>query len=422
VFVSKLCYGSSCLFNRIDPFGLQNASTVRVYRANFPHSCSLKSTQKMRLLELKAHGEFSLTEFVGDNIPPYAILSHTWGADSEEVTFKDLVDHTGKNKAGYTKIKFCAEQAASDGLQYFWMDTCSIDKSSSAELTEAINSMFRWYHGAAKCYVYLSDVSIRGYDKNGQFTWESAFRESRWFTRGWTLQELIAPTSVEFFSLEGKRLGDKKSLERQVHEITGIAIQALQGNPLSNFSVIERMSWAAKRKTTRKEDEAYSLLGIFDIHMPLIYGEGEKAINRLKEEIDKSSKGKLFALSPTLLLKRLLPATFFYGYTNSIPPIVERPKTPPTPSSTISFRRDLDFVDHGAGNVHWKVPHATNRLFTGRTEVLERVKNVMRRDVPDQKRFIITGLGGLGKSEICLKIANEMRQEYATTLPSRPSS
>jgi len=262
----------------------------------------------MRLLELKAHGEFSLTEFVGDSIPPYAILSHTWGADGEEVTFKDLADRTGKSKAGYAKIQFCGEQAARDGLQYVWVDTCCIDKSSSAELTEAINSMFCWYGEAAKCYVYLSDVSIP--DKNDHsswFTWESAFRESRWFTRGWTLQELIAPTSVEFFSLEGRRLGDKKSLEREIHEITGINIQALQGNPLSEFSVTERMSWAAKRKTTRKEDEAYCLLGIFDIHMPLIYGEGKKAFIRLKEEIDKSLKGKLFALSLALFLERPFP-------------------------------------------------------------------------------------------------------------------
>ena len=232
----------------------------------------------MRLLELKTNGEFSLTKYLINNIPPYAILSHTWGDDDEEVTFKDLVEGTGKSKAGYRKIQFCGEQAASDGLQYFWVDTCCIDKSNSAELSEAINSMFRWYRDAAKCYVYLSDVSINDYDQNDQFSqsWESAFRESRWFTRGWTLQELIAPASVEFFSREGKRLGDKKSLERQIHEITGIAVQALQGSPLSDFSVAERMSWAEKRETKRKEDKAYSLLGIFDIHMPLIYGEGRK--------------------------------------------------------------------------------------------------------------------------------------------------
>ncbi|OCK90675.1 HET-domain-containing protein [Cenococcum geophilum 1.58] len=136
----------------------------------------------MRLLELKDNGDFSLTEFIGDNIPRYAILSHTWGADSEEVTCKDLAEGTGKNKAGYNKIRFCGERAACDGLQYFWVDTCCIDKTNNTELSEAINSMFRWYRDAAKCYVYLSDVSARGYNMNDQislFTWESAFRKSR---------------------------------------------------------------------------------------------------------------------------------------------------------------------------------------------------------------------------------------------------
>jgi hypothetical protein len=194
----------------------------------------------MRLLKLKGDGEFSLIEFIGDNIPRYAILSHTWGEDGEEVTFKDLMKCTGKSKAGYQKTRFCGEQAAADGLQYFWVDTCCIDKSSSAELSEAINSMFRWYHNAGKCYVYLSDVSISGSinkDQSSRWTWEPAFQKSRWFTRGWTLQELIAPASVEFFSVEGERLGDKKSLERQIHEITGITAQVLQGGPLSQFSV-----------------------------------------------------------------------------------------------------------------------------------------------------------------------------------------
>jgi hypothetical protein len=122
--------------------------------------------------------------------------------------------------------------------------------------------------------------------------WEAAFWNSRWFTRCWTLQELIAPTSVEFFSLEGERLGDKISMEQHLYKITGINIQALRGKPLSELSIAERMLWAAKRKATRKEDEAYSLFGIFDIHLPLIYGEGEKAFTRLQEEIDKSSKGE----------------------------------------------------------------------------------------------------------------------------------
>jgi hypothetical protein len=252
----------------------------------------------MRLLKRKDDGEFSLTKCLIDNIPPYAILSHTWAADDEEVTFNDLMNHTGKNKASYTKLHFCGEQAANDHLQYFWVDTCCIDKSSSAELTEAINSMFRWYQNAAKCYVYLSDVSTLGHDKNDDLcwpTWKLAFRNSRWFTRGWTLQELIAPESVEFFSLEGIRLGDKRSMEQLVYEITSIPIRALRGHPLSDFSLAERMKWATKRKTTRQEDKAYCLLGIFDIHMPLIYGEGnEKAFTRLREEMEKQRPQGLY--------------------------------------------------------------------------------------------------------------------------------
>jgi hypothetical protein len=250
----------------------------------------------MRLLERNSDGEFSLTKDFGDHVSRYAILSHTWGADTEEVTYRDLMDSTGKSKAGYNKIRFCEEQARRDGVQYFWVDTCCIDKSNSTELAEAINSMFRWYQNAAKCYVYLSDVSTtkrKASDQLSEFTWEPAFQASRWFTRGWTLQELLAPASVEFFSREGKRLGDKQTLERQVHEITGIAVSALQGFPLSQFGVDERLSWAETRQTTRKEDKAYSLLGIFDVYMPLIYGEGgENALNRLREEINKPSKGK----------------------------------------------------------------------------------------------------------------------------------
>jgi hypothetical protein len=273
----------------------------------------------MRLLKLKSDGEFSLTQFVGQNIPPYGILSHMWGAYGDEVTLSDLMKETGKRKVGYEKIRFCGEQAARDGLQYFWVDTCCIDKSNSVELAEEINSSFRQYRNAVKCYVILSDVSISDSDKNDQsseITWDSAFRKSRWFTRGWTLQELLAPTSIEFFSREGRLLGDKKSLERQIHEITKIPIEALRGtSPLSQFSVDERMSWAVHRQTTRAEDQAYSLLGIFDVHMPLIYGEGmENAFNRLQREIEQSSGSKSFTLSSKFTIKRHYPAasTLFY--------------------------------------------------------------------------------------------------------------
>jgi hypothetical protein len=212
------------------------------------------------------------------------------------------MDGTGKSKTGYNKIRFCGEQARRDGLQYFWVDTCCIDKSNSAELSEAINSMFYWYRDAAQCYVYLSDVSTsppHTGNKSSQLPWELEYRESRWFTRGWTLQELIAPAVVEFFSKDREKLGSKESLERLIADITGIPVKAFQGIHLADFSITERMSWVERRETTRGEDKAYSMLGIFDVHMPLIYGErGDKALKRLREEIDKASKGK--SLFPSL--------------------------------------------------------------------------------------------------------------------------
>ena len=178
----------------------------------------------MRLLKTLPNGDFRVTgELLSDAIPQYAILSHTWGDESQEVTFEDIMKVSGRDKAGYQKIKFCSEQAARDGLQYFWVDTCCIDKSSAAELSENINSMFQWYKNAIKCYVFLTDVSM----SNNEDDTESLLRNSRWFTRSWTLQELLAPQSIEFFSREHSRLGDKKLLERQLHQITGISIYAL---------------------------------------------------------------------------------------------------------------------------------------------------------------------------------------------------
>jgi WD40 repeat protein len=265
----------------------------------------------MRLLKLEANGEFNLTNDITHPTSPYAILSHTWGEDDEEVTFEDLKDGSGKTKNGYRKLRFCGQQAARDGLQYFWVDTCCINKSRDSELSEAINSMCRWYCKAAICYVYLADVWIKDQIDPSLQPWEAAFRNSRWFTRGWTLQELIAPPLVEFFSLNGKRLGDKKSLEVLLHEITGIPVLALRGRPLSDFSFDVRVSWARNRDTKRKEDLAYSLLGILGISIPVIYGEGkENAFRRLYREwkyhLDELSKStpryvkRLGALQQTL--------------------------------------------------------------------------------------------------------------------------
>jgi hypothetical protein len=251
---------------------------------------------RMRLLQRKRDGDFELTrELAEDMLPPYAILSHTWLADDkEEVTFEDMERGIAKEKvAGYDKILFCGDQAAKDGLDYFWVDTCCINKASSAELQEALTSMFSWYGKADRCYAYLLDVSALeapDVDMDGQLpltSWESAFRQSRWFTRGWTLQELLAPPSVEFFSTERIRLGDKRSLEKWVTEITHIPPKALQRHPLADFTVAERFSWSKNRHTKRREDRAYCLLGIFHIFMPLMYGEGDNAFVRLQAEIGK---------------------------------------------------------------------------------------------------------------------------------------
>ncbi|KAF1930669.1 HET-domain-containing protein [Didymella exigua CBS 183.55] len=245
----------------------------------------------MRLLCTEKDGRLSWTDdMYGDKIPPYAILSHTW--DGQEVAYKDLKkcrdmkDVDPKLKGGYQKLFFCAQQAKRDGLDHFWVDTCCIDKSNNTELSEAINSMFRWYQNAKKCYVYLSDVKYNGLDSEG----ELASKGSKWFTRGWTLQELLAPKSVEFFSKEGARLGNKDSLGHIIHKFTGIPLDAFSGRQMSEYSETERFSWADRRQTTRPEDGAYCLLGIFDIQMPLIYGEGrEKALKRLKKEIQEGA-------------------------------------------------------------------------------------------------------------------------------------
>jgi hypothetical protein len=202
----------------------------------------------MRLLQINDGGSFSLVEFTGQDIPRYAILSHTWGADDQEVTFKDMVSGTGHEKAGYDKIRFCARQAAADRLRYFWVDTCCIDKSSSAELTESINSMFTWYKEAARCYVFLVDLPPGTALSEG-------LRRCRWFTRGWTLQELLAPKAIMFYDQAWNLIGDRPGLAYLLSHITGITNDCLLGfQVLSTTSIATRMSWASRRQTKRIED------------------------------------------------------------------------------------------------------------------------------------------------------------------------
>ncbi|KAG7054766.1 hypothetical protein JMJ77_0007240 [Colletotrichum scovillei] len=223
-----------------------------------------------------------LEEFIEPDFP-YAILSHTWGG--EEVSFQELKtqrDDDVWKKAGYLKISNSCRVAKSLELNYVWVDTCCIDKTSSAELSEAINSMFRWYNRSWVCFAYLSDMD----DLASSDTFLESLGDSRWFTRGWTLQELLAPKAVTFYNASWQLLGSKESLSPFLSSITGIDEAILIGKaPLLKVPVATRMSWASKRQTTRTEDSAYCLLGIFDINMPLLYGEGEKAFARLQFEI-----------------------------------------------------------------------------------------------------------------------------------------
>jgi hypothetical protein len=224
-----------------------------------------------------------MEEFFGSNIPAYAILSHTWA--DEEVSFMEFTTdiEAARLKAGFRKIGFTCGQAIADGLDYAWVDTSCIDKSSSAELSEAINSMFTWYKNASICYAYLSDVA--------KLQFPEQFLKSRWFQRGWTLQELIAPDTVNFFDQAWIRLGSRMSLASLIHEATLIDIDVLTYGVgtygLGYHCIAKRMAWASRRQTTRIEDMAYCLLGIFNVNMPLLYGEGKRAFLRLQQEIIK---------------------------------------------------------------------------------------------------------------------------------------
>lgn len=248
-----------------------------------------------------------LADALGLRSKSYAILSHTW--DDEKVTFDDMRSNirSTRRKKGFSKIKGCCEQAKKDGFSYVWIDCCCIDKKSSAELTESINSMFKWYQWADTCYVFLSDVENDGY--NQTLDVDDQFSKSNWFNRGWTLQELLAPPMLKFFSKDWRSLGPsiirgskyvdvgdyggRNEAEilflTKLVRITNIPYEALAGQSfIDQYSVAQRMSWASERQTTRPEDIAYSLMGIFRVSMPVLYGEGRlRAFRRLQHEIIK---------------------------------------------------------------------------------------------------------------------------------------
>ncbi|KAK7178701.1 Kinesin light chain 5 [Paraphaeosphaeria sporulosa] len=305
----------------------------------------------MRLLHFDALGRLVLTDFRGKLIPPYAILSHRW-SDSE-ILLEDIASGAYKDRQeGYRKLEFCATQVFQDKLQFFWIDTCCIDRWDLRERSKAINSMFQWYKNARRCYVFLSDVSLATTTESFQRSdWEAAFRASAWFTRGWTLQELIAPVSVEFFTYEGQRIGDKVSLNELLHGITSIPLEALRNCPLDHFTISERERWAENRRTTEEEDIVYCLLGVLGISMPTAYGEGkESARSRLQAEVE------------------------------------------------------------AAANVPSIIPFSRNPRFVGRESQLAELEAKLFSNEQTTTALAIVGPGGTGKSQLALEVAHRTRQ------------
>ena len=243
----------------------------------------------MRLLNTNS---FQFEEFYDTKIPKYAILSHRWeDGEGGEVTLQDFRKGKKQTSQGHAKIKQCCALASSRGHEWVWIDTCCIDKKSSAELSEAINSMYRWYRRASECYAHLSDVTWNAQDVQAS---RKAFTGSLWFTRGWTLQELLAPSHVIFFDREWHSFGTKDTLSTEISTATGIKDEHMKR--WFDACVATKMSWISRRVTSREEDMAYCLLGLFDVNMALLYGEGPKAFTRLQLEIiKKSSDESIFA-------------------------------------------------------------------------------------------------------------------------------
>ncbi|KAI5991873.1 hypothetical protein EDD15DRAFT_1063019 [Pisolithus albus] len=251
------------------------------------------------------HDMKSVLEERSDTETAYAILSHRW-LDGGEVNYLEITELAKmenrdeiRERSGYQKIVKSCQQAGNDGLKWLRVDTCCIDKRSSSELSETLNSMFRWYENSNKCYAYLHDADVFPTAPNETSAGSGCWPE--WFSRGWTLQELIAPTDLQFFNKDWQAIGNKRDLASTLEKITRVPSGVLaDGLILYRPSVAQVMSWAADRRTTRIEDRAYSLMGLRDVNMPMLYGEGKKAFIRLQQEIIRNSSDQsIFAWKPT---------------------------------------------------------------------------------------------------------------------------
>ncbi|KAL4069061.1 hypothetical protein J3A83DRAFT_4053854, partial [Scleroderma citrinum] len=218
--------------------------------------------------------------------PPYAILSHSW-CTGDTHRFHEIESLGIANKPEYYKADMCCKLALEDGLNFVWIDTCCADAKSSAAFTEALNSAYAWYQNAEVCYVYLDDVDGTE-DPEAE---DSTFRRCKWFKRSWTLQELLAPENLFFFASNWSMIGTKAGLANVISSMTGIHCDALlYPKRIPFFSVAARMSWACGRKSSKGEDRVYSLMGLFGVHLPILYGEGaRKAFLKLQHKIIKTS-------------------------------------------------------------------------------------------------------------------------------------
>ncbi|PHH58808.1 hypothetical protein CDD81_4368 [Ophiocordyceps australis] len=305
----------------------------------------------MRLIKASTVGEPSgllFHDFAPDHVPPYAILSHTWGDD--EVVFGDCVSGTTSHKSSFAKVRDSCAQAVADDLDWIWIDSCCIDKSSSAELSEAINSMYAWYKDSEVCYAHLSGVSASADTSKT----DGEFARCRWFTRGWTLQELLAPAALVFYSEDWVMMGEKTALSRPLSVITGIDEGILTGaKALESASIAKRMSWAAYRRTTRPEDVAYCLMGLFGVNMPMLYGEGQRAFLRLQKEIMKQSDDQSLLAwvdvdaSVDAYRGLLAKSPLSFAYSNSVLPYQDWEPRPPYHITNRGLRIDLPMTPHG---------------------------------------------------------------------------
>lgn len=309
------------------------------------------------------------------SIPPYAILSHRW--IGQEIVFQDFesvpkaqlrslppanpVPKTAvgavsqDSTASVYKIAGACAKARGAGIRHLWIDTVCINKFDSRELSSAINSMFKWYSNAAICYVYLYDVTWDTAANTPDSDRDQQFRQSKWFTRGWTLQELLAPRQLEFFDRDWRYIGSKHDLVDSIVDATGISRDHLLGD-FRTASTAQKMSWLSRRTTSIVEDRAYCMLGLFDVFLEPRYGQGTEEFMRLQREIFErfSSTGvvdeSLFAWTSDLIETSGLLAPAPSCFRNSGHIVFERnlartrkPRASDKPGMIIDAAYNVDF-------------------------------------------------------------------------------